>query len=200
MEYEQDLIKRAIGEKWELLSKRMQARFEEESLSDAPKKYKGEMLDIQCSFLGSVLANFMRPIGSPLLPYNEKNVPIDVKVYKNETEGIIFKERIYHFKNRRPFKVLSWMVVNTEGQIQEFIGFGLGMRMALDVRQETLFFKGAGYFLKLGRFNIPIPLFLSPGEVLVEHSDHGDAAFRVRIEMKHPWFGQMYLQDGIFKE
>lgn len=200
MKTEGQLIKAALGDKWQNLSPKTQARFEIDPTHEIPKEYVGEMTEVGCSWVGALLANMTRLIGAPLIPYSEKNVPIDVTVFKKPENPAIYKKRTYRFKNHKPFTVLSWMKLGAKGQFQEFVGFGLGMNMILDAKDQKLCFLGQGYFLEIFGFCIPIPFFLSPGKALIIHSDHGDNAFRVRIEMRHPWFGLMYMQDGVFRD
>lgn len=200
MKTEGQLIKSALGQKWSNLSDKTKCRFEADPSNEAPKHYSGNMSEVSCSKVGMLLAYIARFVGGPLIPYSGRNVPIDVIVFKKPNDPAIYKKRTYYFQNRKPFTVQSKMLVNESGEFYEFAGFGLGMKMELNAKNDMLFFEGRKYCLKIGTLSITIPLFLSPGKAFIQHSDYGDDAFQVHIEMQHPWFGLMYVQDGIFRD
>jgi hypothetical protein len=199
IETEGQLIKLAMGEQWKNLSAKTQTRFENEPSPSTPKKYTGVMSEVKCSKLGKLMTYFTNLIHAPLIPYHGKNVPIEVTVCKNADTGDIHKERIYYFDGKKPFQVHSNMRMS-KGQFQEFVNSWLGMNMRVYAKEGNLHFEGTNYFIKLGNIEIPLPAFLSPGKAYIKHADDGEDGFLVKIEMIHPWFGLMFLQEGIFKE
>jgi hypothetical protein len=199
-ESEGQLIKYALGEQWSALSAKTQARFETDPTHEAEKEYTGVMSEVDCSLAGKIFAYCTGFLGAPLIPYKEQNVPIHVRVYKRQGNAAIYKQRTYFFKNHPAFTVQSHMVLAPNGEFQEYSSYGLGMRIELAAKEGGLYFYGRGYFLKVWKFIIPIPLVLSPGHVIITHHDYEEDAFRVRIEMRHPWFGKMFVQDGIFRD
>jgi hypothetical protein len=200
IETEGQLIKLALGEQWNNLSAKIQARFEDEPSASKPKEYDGVMTEVSCSKLGKLMTYFTRLINAPLIPYCEKNVPIEVKVYKESGNPIDHKSRIYYFTGKKPFKVHSAMSLNNKGEFEEYVNSWLGMKMKVYAAEGNLYFEGMSYFVKIANWRLPIPLLISPGRAYIKHSDYGDDSFLVRIEMKHPLFGMMFLQEGIFKE
>jgi len=194
---EGQLIRTALGEAWCNLSPKTQKRFENDP---ERQEYIGLMSEVSCTRLGKMMAAFAKLFGSPLIPHSGRDVPIEVLVYKKPGNSDIFKKRTYFFKNTPPFTVQTHMHVNERGEFMEYAGLGLGLKMAVRAKDGKLYFHGLGYGLSVGKYLLPIPAFLSPGIAFIEHSDYGEKQFRVRIEMRHPWFGVMFIQDGVFGE
>lgn len=192
------LIRTAMGGSWHALSEKTRARFETDPAK--PVEYVGSMSEVRASALGKCFAYAALLMGSPLIPYSGTNVPIDVLVYTTPQRAGIFKKRTYHFAGRKPFTVETFMANDAKHGFIEYAALGLGMTMEVRANGGKLYFHGKRYLLHIGPFYIPLPHFLTPGLAQVEHSDHGDDAFRVRIEMRHPWFGVLFVQDGIFRE
>ena len=200
METEGQLIRAALGGAWHQLSPKTQARFSADPIAGTSQEYMGTMAEVKSSAFGKLLALCGRPFRAPLIPYNEQNVPIEVEVYKEKGQSEIIKRRIYRFQNHPHLTVQSSMRVDQQGEFIECVGKGLAVNMEIFVDNGTLCFSGERYIFSLLGGSILIPLFLTPGRIFVRHSDHGEDAFRVKIEMTHPWFGLTFLQDGIFTE
>lgn len=200
IETEGQLIKTALGDNWNHLSPKVQKRFEYEPQPDKPKEYVGEMSEISCSMMGVLFAYFGRLFKAPLIPYSGNSVPIEVKVYKKANRPEIYKTRTYYFKGKKPITVQSAMSLSENNVFTEMVNSWLGMTMQVLTKDGNLYFEGKKYFVKIGSKLIAIPTVLSPGIAYVEHQDYEDESFRVKIEMIHPWFGRMFLQDGVFKE
>jgi len=197
---EGQLIKAAIGEDWNNLSESIQQRFETNPDTEAPLFYDGTMTEIVTSPAGRVFAFFARLIGAPLLPYSGKNIPIKVKVYSQPDRQDIFKQRTYYFPGRKPVTVHSRMQLNQEDEFLECVGLGLAMQMHIYAEEGALHFESTNYQWEILGIKILLPLFLTPGKTHIKHTDNTDGSFRVCITMRHPMFGVMFLQDGIFKE
>ena len=73
--------------------------------------------------------------------------------------------------------------------LEEYAGFGVSMALLISVANEALCFRSAGYALQLGRFRLPMPEWLTPGDLTVTHADLGGGSFRFTLEIVHPRFG-----------
>lgn len=195
---EGQLIRSALGAQWSCLSPATQKRFETDP--NQPVFYEGMMSEVRCSLLGKVIALVGKCFGSPLIPHSGEHVPIHVMVYKKPDHPDIFKKRTYDFPAKPPFTVETRMCTDSDGQFIEYAGLGLGMIMGLSAQEGRLYFHGTRYVWDTPLGRIPVPAWMSPGLAQVEHRDHEPGRFRVRIEMRHPWFGVTFVQDGIFKE
>ena len=72
--------------------------------------------------------------------------------------------------------------------------------MRISVEHEALCFRSAGYALQLGRLRLPLPTWLTPGDLTVTHSDLGGGTFRFTLEIVHPRFGMLVRQSAVFRE
>jgi hypothetical protein len=84
--------------------------------------------------------------------------------------------------------------------LEEYVGFGVSMALRITVEGEILTFRSAGYGLQLGRLWIPLPRWLTPGDLVVTHSDLGEGAFRFTLDVFHPRYGALIHQSAVFRE
>jgi hypothetical protein len=84
--------------------------------------------------------------------------------------------------------------------LEEYVGFGVSMALEISVENEALCFRSAGYALQLGRFRLPLPEWLTPGDLAVTHADLGGGTFRFTLEIVHPRFGMLVRQSAVFSE
>jgi hypothetical protein len=47
---------------------------------------------------------------------------------------------------------------------------------------------------------LPLPPWLTPGDLTVTHSDLGDGLFRFTLDIVHPRFGMLIRQSAVFRE
>lgn len=156
------------------------------------------MSRIECSWIGKVLARLVQHTGA-LMPYEGIDVPVDIDVWTELGEHAVFKKRTYLFEGRRPFVFRSKMTLDRRGDLVEFVGGGFGMRVRVHAEGGNLHFQDDGYFFAIAGFRVPIPLLFSPGRVYLRHEDRGPRAFRILIEIRHPLYGLLYFQEGLFE-
>ena len=84
--------------------------------------------------------------------------------------------------------------------LEEYVGFGVSMGLRISVEHEALCFRSTGYSLQLGRFRLPLPEWLTPGDLTVIHSDLGGGTFRFTLDIVHPRFGMLVRQSALFRE
>jgi hypothetical protein len=84
--------------------------------------------------------------------------------------------------------------------LEEYIGFGVSMALHVSVENEVLVFRSAGYCLQLGPLRVPLPVWLTPGDLTVTHSDLGGGTFRFALEIVHRRFGKLLRQSAVFRE
>lgn len=193
------LFRQVLAERWQDLHPDIQARFAKDPLPGKPLFYRGELSELYCSPLGKCLAYLLRPlIGGALIPVTDSQVPVDIQVYCLPDCPRVFKQRLYRLNARAPVSFTSYMAEGPAGEVLEYVGAGLGMELALDIRQQNLHFVSQGYFWQLGSKRIRLPDWLSPGKTFLCHANDAPNQFNIRIEIQHPWFGLMFRQVGIF--
>ena len=72
--------------------------------------------------------------------------------------------------------------------------------MTLDIREVSreLHFITERYFAEWRGIRLELPRWLSPGRLTVVHRDEDDGWFRFTMTLKHPLFGILLHQDGLF--
>ena len=108
--------------------------------------------------------------------------------------------RIYPRRNGFPQVIHSVKSFSGPTGLQEYVGFGITMALRISVADDALVFKSAGYALQLGPSRVPLPDWLTPGDLTVIHSDLGGNAFRFTLEIVHPYFGRLLRQSAVFRE
>ena len=74
------------------------------------------------------------------------------------------------------------------------------MVLTLTEENGTLRFTSTGYSLEVFGISVRLPRWFPPGITHVIHTDEGGGRFRFTMYTEHPWFGQMFFQEGRFSE
>jgi Domain of unknown function (DUF4166) len=142
----------------------------------------------------------MPMIYGALIPLSDSNFPVDIQVYSKVDCPFIFKQRIYHLNRRKPIQFTSYMARSEKGEVLEYVGMGLGMKLVLSIHEGNLYFTSDGYFWELFGWPVPLPGVLTPGKTFLCHRNDSPSQFNIHIEIKHCLFGTMFTQIGVFHE
>jgi hypothetical protein len=198
---EGELFKKILGPEWKKLHIDIQNRFDKNPAPGNPLYYKGELSELKCSLFGKLLGFISMPlIQGALIPYNDENFPVDIQVYSKPHCPNIFKQRIYRLHGRKPIQFTSYMCESEKGEVLEYVGMGLGMKLVLHVQDGNLFFTSDGYFWDIFGYRIPLPGVFTPGKTFLCHANDSPGQFNIRIEIKHFIFGTTFTQIGVFHE
>ena len=198
---EGELFKRVLGVKWQELHPDIQARFDKNPRPNHPLYYQGHLSELSCSRFGRLIGLLTKPlIKGALIPFNDANFPVDIEVYSKPECRDIFKQRIYRLHDKKPIQFTSFMREGKRGEVLEYVGFGLGMKLVLHVYEGNLYFRSDGYFWDILGFLMPIPALFTPGRTFLCHRNDNASQFNIRIEIKHPIFGTIFTQVGIFHD
>ena len=162
--------------------------------------YVGEIDDASFSRVGWWIAQIARVIGGPLPTGCETGVPIIVTVTEDAASGGQIWTRINARRDGFPQVIHSAKRFAGPTGLEEYVGFGVSMALEISVENEALCFRSAGYALQLGRFRLPLPEWLTPGDLTVTHADLGGGTFRFTLEIVHPRFGMLVRQSAVFRE
>lgn len=198
---EGELFKKILGPEWRRLHPDIQARFDKNPLPGKPLNYSGSLSELTCSRVGRLLGYLTMPlIQGALMPYNDADFPVDIQVYSKPDCASIFKQRTYRLNGRKPVMFTSFMAESSKGEVLEYVGMGLGMKLLLDVRDGNLHFESDGYFWQVLGVRIPLPGVLTPGKTFLCHRNNSANQFDIRIEIRHALFGTTFTQAGVFRE
>lgn len=198
---EGELFRRILGPEWLKLHPDIQRRFARNPAPGRPLYYRGVLSELRSSRLGKLLAYLSMPlIGGALMPYDDADFPVDIEVYSKPGCASIFKQRIYRLNGRRPVRFTSFMREGARGEVLEYVGMGLGMKLKLAVREGNLHFSSDGYFWDILGWRLPLPGVLTPGKTFLCHCNDSPGQFNIRIEIRHCLFGTTFTQAGVFEE
>lgn len=198
---EGELFKKILGARWRQLHPDIQARFDKNPLPGKPLLYTGVLTELSCSRFGKLLGYLSMPfLKGALMPYDDDGFPVDIQVYSKEGCASIFKRRLYRLNHRKPVMFTSFMAESRSGEVLEYVGLGLGMKLLLDIRDGNLHFESDGYFWHLFGVRIPLPDLLTPGKTYLCHRNNHQNQFDIRIEIHHRLFGRTFTQAGVFRE
>jgi hypothetical protein len=162
--------------------------------------YVGEVDDASISRIGWWLVQLARLIGGPLPTGAETGVPLIVTVTEDEASGGQIWTRICARRDGFPQVIHSSKRFAGPTGLEEYVGFGVSMALRVSVENEALVFRSAGYSLQLGPFRVPLPAWLTPGDLTVTHSDLGCGTFQFALEIVHRRFGLLLRQSAVFRE
>lgn len=198
---EGELFKKVMGAQWQTLHPDIRRRFEKNPVPGQPLYYRGELSELTSSRLGKVLGWLTRPfIDGTLIPYDDHDFPVDIEVYSHPACPFIFKQRTYHLHGRAPIRFTSYMAESERGEVLEYVGMGLGMKLVLHVEDGNLHFTSDGYFWDFFGWRMPLPGVLTPGKTYLPHRNDTPQQFNIRIEIRHALFGTTFTQVGVFRE
>lgn len=191
-----DLLRSAMGEPaWARLDAAIAARFGADISANQSLVFKGKMQWVYCSVLGALIARVLKSCA--ILPQRccrHSNFEFRIGMQNGE----IIKRRTYALDNEKPFVFDS--VFRDEPALHEEFGGGLGMYLMLTVKHGALFFRDRAYFLRLGRFRLPLPRWLTVGSFDLLHRNIDQHRFQVIIRVAHPLLGTLFYQRGEFEK
>jgi hypothetical protein len=162
--------------------------------------YVGEVEQSRHSRIGWWIVQLMRVIGAPLPTGTETKVPMVVTVTEDAASGGQVWSRVCARSRGFPQVIHSAIRFAGPTGLEEYVGFGISMALHLRVEDGALLFESAGYSLRFGRLRLSLPEWLTPGALTVTHFDLGGAAFRVKLCVVHPRWGELVRRSAVFRE
>jgi hypothetical protein len=191
-----DLRFRALldDEKWDQLPWRIRRRFSKRLAGGETATYIGGIVECHLSKVGWLLAQALRLVGGPLPTSRDVHVPTVVSVTEDMRTGGQIWTRLYARRNGFPQVIHSAKRFAGSTGLEEYIGFGIGMRLTVDVESAAMVFRSAGYFLQILRRPFSLPAWAAPGQMSITHAEIGEESFRFTLEVVHPgsacWFAR----------
>ena len=184
---------------WKALPSAVQSRFCKRLGPGEARVYKGYIQYTRMNRLGRVLAQTLKLIGAPIpLDVDNENQPAVVTVTEDANGKGQFWTRQYGRPKGFPHIIHSTKRFTGPTGLFEYVGFGIGMSLKLEVSDEALHFLSERYYLGFGRWRMALPRWMTPGHIDVGHADHGDGWFEFTLKLQHPLFGLLVDQSGMF--
>lgn len=191
-----------VGPKaWARLPKAVRKRFGKRLQGGASVAYQGVVVSMEMTIAGRIFAHAARLIGAPL-PYDQSSLgqPAVVTVTEDIAGKGQFWIRQYGRAAGFPQVVHSSKRFAGSTGLEEFIGYGIGMALRVEVADQSLLFKSDHYFVQVLGHRIKLPRSLSPGDLVIGHHDLGAGQFRFSLDLRHRLFGALIHQDAIFDD
>jgi uncharacterized protein DUF4166 len=185
---------------WARLPPSIRSRFSKRLAGGETAIYVGEILDTQLSRAGWLLAQALRLVGAPLPTATDAGVPGIVTVTEDAATGGQIWTRVYARRSGFPQVIHSSKRFAGPTGLEEYVGYGIGMPLQIEVVDGALVFRSAGYFLEILGHRFVLPAWASPGPLSVTHAELGDGRFRFTLEITHPFFGRLVDQTAAFRE
>ncbi|NVJ50838.1 MAG: DUF4166 domain-containing protein [Gammaproteobacteria bacterium] len=185
-----------LGADWQRLHPEIKQRFAQGHAET--NVYQGIMRYVYCSPLGRLLAWLCQLWGNALTQRRGWRVPVRVTVSFDQQKIGMRWLREYYFAPNRAHQVQSTKRVIGEGLLVEDLGAGLCMHLVPRVADDALYFISNGYSFSLFGRRYFLPKWLQPGETLVYQKALRHQRFQFYFHLKHPWFGKLIAQSGIF--
>ena len=185
-------------EEWGRLPLAIWRRFSKRFADGETVVYVGTIEEASFSPAGWWLAQLARIIGAPLPLRAEIGVPMVVTV--TEARGGQIWTRICTRSDGFPQVIHSAKRFAGPTGLEEYVGYGISMALRIFVEHEALVFRSVGYSLQAGWWRLPLPDWLTPGDLTVTHSDLGGGRFRFTLDVVHPRFGKLIRQSAVFME
>jgi len=187
-------------EEWQLLPAVVQARFERELAPGETIAYVGEVAETHMTMFGWLWAQVARLAGAPLPLRTLARTSAAVVVAQDASGTAQCWTRIYHEDGALPQVIRSTKRFAGPTGLEECVGAGIGMALALSVEQRALVFRSTEYFWRCGRLRFRIPDCLTPGRIAVIHREERAGRFSFTLCVTHPWFGEAIRQVAFFRD
>lgn len=189
---------------WNRLPQAVRDRFSKRLGPGMAVTYVGEITESRRNGAGQVLAQLCRLIGAPLPLHDDLGVAAVVTVTEDGPAGGQFWTRMYNQAHGFPQVIHSSKRFAGPTGLEEYLGWGFGIALAVSADETALHFHSHGYFLALGParlgLRLRLPAWLAPGALTISHVDQGDGGFAFVLDLRHPLLGRMLRQVGMFRE
>jgi hypothetical protein len=197
-----DLRFRALvgADAWSRLPAAVRTRFSTRLAGGEATIYVGTIVECRFTRFGRVLANLARLIGGPLPLHSDIGVPAVVTVTEDAAGGGQFWTRLYGRRRGVPQVIHSSKRFAGCTGLEEYLGCGCGIALAVRADEHALHFTSDHYFLAIGSVRLRVPHLLAPGALTISHVDRGDGWFAFILTLRHRLLGEIIRQTGLFHQ
>jgi Domain of unknown function (DUF4166) len=184
---------------WQQLPPAVRRRFARELAAGDSVVYMGRVQFTHMTAVGWVWAQLARAFGAPLPLTRLAQTPATVVVTQDSGSAQLWT-RIYHAPGQLPQVIRSMKHFAGPTGIEERVGGGVSMELAVSVQDRALVFHSQGYHWRCGSVRLSIPAWLTPGRIEVRHREERQGQFSFTLRVEHPWFGRIIEQVAFFRD
>lgn len=194
-------FRRLVGEEgWANIPEAVRRRFSKRLAGHHVALYRGEVVAARFSLAGRIFAQLLRVIGAPLPLSREVGVPAMVSVSEDARSGGQVWSRMYGRRNGFPQVIHSAKRFGGSSGLEEYLGFGIGMALNVEAKDDGLRFVSDHYWLRLFGRRWRWPRWLAPGQCVIGHHDEGAGCFLFSLSLRHPLLGELVHQEARFED
>ncbi len=187
---------------WAALPQVVQRRFTRSLKARECMVFHGVVRRTEHHWLGGVLAQLARLIGSPLPLERQRNCASVVTVTQDH-RGQIWS-RQYRKSGQFPQVIHSVKRFTGPTGLMEQVAMGVCMSLRLSVNEDTLTFRSDRFYLRfldgtLG-YLLPLPKWLSVFQITVKHIHLESKRFRFELTLSHRLLGSLITQIADYSE
>jgi hypothetical protein len=197
-----DLRFRALlgAAEWARLPAAVRRRFSTKAYAGQSLVFVGQVTESRMSWIGWVLAQVCRLIGGPLPTGSDTGVASVVTITDDAREGGQIWTRLYSRGAGFPQVIHSAKRFAGPTGLEEHLGYGVGMTLAVAVEAESLVFRSVRYFFEIAGWRFYLPDWLTPGRLTVRHTPIDQTRFVFSLAIDHRRFGRILHQAVQFEE
>jgi len=193
-----DPIFKAVFEpRWDALPAALKIHYANRPYSLDVVKVHGA-LDISVSPLMRIFAPILTWAGL-MPPYAGMQIPVTVYFRSCKDSAIFCFDRTFYYPGRTPYHFRSQMTLAGGDEVIEFMNLGIGWRAAYRCEDDKVMMQHKGYVWRIYGLKIPMPFHLIFGRGYAFEQAISATAFRMNMEIHHPWFGVIYQYRGTFE-
>lgn len=185
---------------WAGLPALVQQRFSKRPIGGKAVVYAGEIVESRMNRAGWLLARLCLLLGGPLPLQRDIGVPAVVSITEDPATGGQFWTRVYGRTSGFPQVIHSVKRFSGPTGLEEYLGCGCGIALTVTADASALHFHADHYFLSISRLRVRLPRLLAPGALTISHVDHADGCFAFILSLRHPLFGELIRQTGMFHD
>jgi hypothetical protein len=185
---------------WAALPEATRRRFSKRLAGGATAIYVGEVVEVETSLIGRVLAVLAQVIGGPLPLVWTAGSPSVVSVTEDVATGGQVWTRMYARPDGFPQVIHSAKRFAGPTRLEEYLGRGVGMALVVSVEDAALVFRNDHYFISCLGLRLRLPRWCEPGRLTITHADLGEGRFTFTLDLTHLRFGRLMRQHAVFRE
>ncbi len=186
----QSVMQKALGEQWQQLPSALQSHHQHGTNFDVG------YLDIKYPTFMHPYISFLHLLGA-LINRRGNNIPTIVEKHMNG--DIQFWKRTVRFPGKKTVLFNSFWIHGRKNELIEYINSYVGLRMAVCVKNNKLFYEGCHFIIKVGILLIPIPEWLVLGHTTIIETAVSESEIKMDFKITHPLFGMIFSYSGKFK-